>query len=79
MRYVNLQKRNTSKFHFVTKRVASVSLVSLLFAAVVIVPLTTLDGGFDTLTKPEIVNVEYDNLGNDQIEVLNATLTEQEK
>jgi hypothetical protein len=79
MRYVNLKKRNTSKFHFVTKRVASVSLVSLLFAAVVIVPLTTLDGGFDTLTKPEIVNVEYDNLGNDQIEVLNATLTEQEK
>jgi hypothetical protein len=79
MRYVNLKKRNTSKFHFVTKRVASVSLVSLLFAAVVIVPLTTLDGGFDTLTKPEIVNVEYDNLGNDQIEVLNSTLTEQEK
>ena len=38
MRYVNLKKRNTSKFHFVTKRVASVSLVSLLFAAVVVVP-----------------------------------------
>ena len=79
MRYVNLKKRNTSKFHFVTKRVASVSLVSLLFAAVVVVPLITLDEGFNTLTKPEIVDIENDNLGNDQIAVLNATLTEQEK
>ena len=78
MRYVNLKKRNTSKFHFVTKRVASVSLVSLLFAAVVVVPLITLDEGFNTLTKPEIVDIENDNLGNDQIEVLETSLTEQE-
>lgn len=78
MRYVNLKKRNTSKFHFVTKRVASVSLVSLLFAAVVVVPLITLDEGFNTLTKPEIVDIENDNLGNDHIEVLETSLTEQE-
>ena len=78
MRYVNLKKRNTSKFHFVTKRVASVSLVSLLFAAVVVVPLITLDEGFNTLTKPEIVDFENDNLGNDHIEVLETSLTEQE-
>lgn len=78
MRYVNLKKRNTSKFHFVTKRVASVSLVSLLFAAVVVVPLITLDEGFNTLTKPEIVDIENDSLGNDHIEVLETSLTEQE-
>ena len=78
MKYVNLKKRNTSKFHFVTKRVASVSLLSLLFTAVVVVPFTNFGNDYNTLTKPEVVKYEIDDLGNDHFEVLESYQTEQQ-
>jgi len=77
MRYVNLKKRNTSKFQFVAKRVASVSLLSLLFTAVVVIPLTTNDE-FNTLTKPETVNIDDGHIGDDNLEMLDNKTFEQE-
>lgn len=70
MRYVNLRKRNTSKFHFISKRLASVSFICLTILAVVVVPLTAK--AYDVQMKENNAIIEIDNeyLGNDTIEVL---------
>ena len=41
MRYVNLNKRNTSKFQFVSKRLATISFACFALTAVIVVPLTS--------------------------------------
>lgn len=70
MRYVNLHKRNTSKFHFISKRLASVSLLCLTITAVVVVPLTTKANDFQAKEETPIIEIDNEYLGNDTIEVL---------
>ena len=41
MRYVNLKKRNTSKFHYLAKHTAYMSFIRLVVTAIVFVPLLT--------------------------------------
>ena len=66
MRYVNLHKRNTSKFHFIAKRVASVCAISLVALTLIVVPLTSKAN--DTNVKNnDIVEFENEYLGNDTI------------
>ena len=69
MRYVNLSKRNTSKFQYVSKRLATVSLLSLALLSVFVIPLTMKE-----ISSNKVENngqVIEENLGNEYIEVLN--------
>ena len=69
MRYVNLKKRNTSKFNYVSKKVATLSLLSLAFLSVIVVPLTMKSDKEDVLNNNPIV-IETEELGNEYIEAL---------
>lgn len=69
MRYVNLKKRNTSKFNYVSKKVATLSLLSLAFLSVIVVPLTMKSDKEDVLNNNPIV-IETEDLGNEYIEAL---------
>ena len=69
MRYVNLKKRNTSKFNYVSKKVATLSLLSLAFLSVIVVPLTMKSDKEDVLNNNLIV-IETEELGNEYIEAL---------
>lgn len=67
MRYVNLKKRNTSKFNYVSKKVATLSLLSLAFLSVIVVPLTMKSDKEDAF-KGNPIAIEVEDLGNDYIE-----------
>ena len=67
MRYVNLKKRNTSKFNYVSKKVATLSLLSLAFLSVIVVPLTMKSDKEDVF-KSNPIAIEVEDLGNDYIE-----------
>lgn len=69
MRYVNLSKRNTSKFQYVSKRLATVSLLSLALLSVFVIPLTMKETSSNKVENNGQVIEE--NLGNEYIEVLN--------
>ena len=69
MRYVNLKKRNTSKLNYVTKKVATLSLLSLAFLSVIVVPLT-MNRNQQNGMQYRIAIVENEDLGNDNIETL---------
>ena len=69
MRYVNLSKRNTSKFQYVSKRLATVSLLSLALLSVFVIPLTMKEtSGNKVENNGQVIE---ENLGNEYIEVLN--------
>lgn len=67
MRYVNLKKRNTSKFQYFSKRVATFSLLSLVMVSVFVVPLT-MKSQFNIADQNK--NVIEENLGNDDIKAI---------
>ena len=69
MRYVNLKKRNTSKLNYVTKKVATLSLLSLAFLSVIVVPLT-MNRNESNGMQYRIAIVDNEDLGNDNIETL---------
>ena len=68
MRYVNLHKRNTSKFQYVSKRLATVSLLSLALLSVFVIPLTMKTSENKVDNNSQVIE---ENLGNEYIEVLN--------
>ena len=73
MRYVNLHKRNNSKFHFIAKRVALTSMFCIAIAAVIAVPLTARANNVQALdNNNNIIEVDNDYLGNDVNNALNA-------
>jgi hypothetical protein len=76
MRYVNLKKRNTSKFQFVTKRLASISFACFALTAVIVVPLTSRVNEFAKVNEPEIIDIDNDYLNDGEIEVANDNLSE---
>ena len=70
MRYVNLKKRNTTKFQYISKRFATLSLLSLMFLSVIIVPLTVNSDKNNVLENNPITIIDDHDLGNDAIEAL---------
>lgn len=70
MRYVNLKKRNTSRFQYISKRVATLSLLSLMFLSVIVVPLTVNSDENNVLENNPITIIDDHDLGNDTIEAL---------
>ena len=74
MRYVNLKKKNRSKFHILTKRVASVSLVGLAFLALIVIPLANRSNDLQVNDQNQVQNISEFDLGNDQLDVLNESL-----
>lgn len=70
MRYVNLKKRNTSKFNYTSKRIATVSLLSLAFLSVIVVPLTINSDNNNMLDNNPVTIIDDHDLGNDTIEAL---------
>lgn len=79
MRYVNLKKRNTSKFHLLSKRVASVSLLTLSFLAVIVVPLSAKVNELQANNHNQVNNIDEVSLGNDYINVLNSSNLDESK
>ena len=76
MRYVNLKKRNTSKFQYVSKRLATVSLLCLALTAVIVVPLTNKVQRVQAKNQNQVIDITDENLGNDfmkanQVDTLN--------
>ena len=76
MRYVNLKKRNTSKFQYVSKRLATVSLLCLALTAVIVVPLTNKVQRVQAENQNQVIDITDENLGNDfmkanQVDTLN--------
>ena len=65
MRYVNLKKRNTSKFQYVSKRLATVSLLCLALTAVIVVPLTNKVQRVQAENQNQVIDITDENLGND--------------
>ena len=71
MRYVNLHKRNTSKFQFVSKRLASFSLLALVVAAVVVVPLTARANDVQAIeNNNNVIEIDNEYFENDVIEAM---------
>ena len=73
MRYVNLKKKNLSKFHLLKKRVASVSLVGLAFLALIVIPLANRSNDLQVNDQNQVLNINEFDLGNDHMDVLNET------
>ena len=71
MRYINLKKRNTSKFQYQARRVATVSVLLLALLAVVVVPLTSKANQYRVEKQNQIIDIADENLGNDMIEQVN--------
>lgn len=72
MRFVNLRKRNTSKFQYVAKKLTKISMFCLAIAAVVVVPLTAnaYDAQAESQNDNNIIEVDNDYLGTDMVDVL---------
>ena len=71
MRFVNLKKRNTSKFQYQSKRLATVSVLTLALLAVVVVPLTSKANQYKVEKENQIIDIADENLGNETIEQVN--------
>lgn len=72
MRYVNLTKRNTSKFQIVMKRLASFSMLALIVTAVIVVPLTARSNNVQaTENKENVIEIDNEYLNDETIEVAN--------
>ena len=71
MRYVNLKKRNTSKFQYQSKRLATVSVLLLAVLAVVVVPLTSRANQYKVEKQNQIIDIADENLDNETIEQVN--------
>lgn len=71
MRFVNLKKRNTSKFQYQSKRLATVSVLALALLAVVVVPLTSKANQYKVEKENQIIDIADENLGNETIEQVN--------
>ena len=71
MRYVNLKKRNTSKFQYQSKRLATVSVLLLALLAVVVVPLTSRANQYKVEKQNQIIDIADENLDNETIEQVN--------
>ena len=71
MRYVNLKKKNTSKFQYVSKRLATVSLLCLALTAVIVVPLTNKVSRVQAENQNQVIDIKDENLGNDYMQVNN--------
>ena len=76
MRYVNLKKRNTSKFQFVSKRLATISFACFALTAVIVVPLTSRVNEFAKVNEPEIIDIDNEYLNDGEVEVANDYLSE---
>lgn len=72
MRYVNLKKKNTSKIQYVSKRLATVSLLCLALTAVIVVPLTNKVQQTQAENQRQINEIIDENLGNDYLQVNNV-------
>ena len=70
--FVNLKKKNTSKIQFVSKRLATVSLLCLAFTAVIVVPLTNKVQQTQAAYQRQINEIIDENLGNDYMQVNNV-------
>lgn len=57
MRYVNLKKRNTNKLQFITKRVASASVLCFCLTAVVVLPLISKAKTLQAQTQNQEVDI----------------------
>lgn len=57
MRYVNLKKKNQSKFQYFTKRLATMTFCCFALSAVIVVPLTGKVNEVKAENEPEIVDV----------------------
>lgn len=72
MRYVNLKKRNTSKFQFMVKRLASFSMLALFIAAVVIVPLTARANYVQAQeNQNNVIEIDNEYLNDNNVEAMN--------
>lgn len=71
MRYVNLKKRNTSKFQYQSRRLATVSVLLLAVLAVVVVPLTSRANQYKVEKQNQIIDIADENLDNETIEQVN--------
>lgn len=71
MRYVNLKKRNTSKFQYVSKRLATISFACFALTAVIVVPLTSRVNELAKVNEPEIIDISNDYLNDGDVIVVN--------
>lgn len=71
MRYVNLKKKNHSKFEYLAKRMASVSFCCLALASVIVVPLTGKNNDVNAEHEIELVDVLVDEIQVHDIDTLN--------
>lgn len=60
MRYANLYKRNTSKFHVTMKRLATVSVLSLALTSFVVLPLTNKASNYQASNNNQIAEIAND-------------------
>ena len=71
MRYVNLKKRNTSKFDYVAKRLATISMLSLFLVSVIIIPLANKQQELQAENHLRISDITDENLDKDVVEFNN--------
>ena len=71
MRYVNLKKRNTSKFDYVAKRLATVSMLSLFLVSVIVIPLASKQQELQAENHLRISDITDENLEKDVVEFNN--------
>ena len=70
MRYVNLKKRNTSKFQYVSKRMATASIFCLALTAVIVVPLTSNSkNNVEAINEYGIVDIANDYMYEQEVDV----------
>ena len=77
MRYVNLKKRNTSKFHYLAKHTAYMSFVRLIITAIVFVPMLTNEKNIkvkqeanDVLLIDEIEDANVENSNDLELDLI---------
>lgn len=65
MRYVNLKKRNISKFQYLTRRVAIVSAFTLSIFALILIPMLTRFNRVNAVNDNQVINIgeEYEKQG----------------
>ena len=70
MRYVNLKKRNISKFQYLTRRVAIVSAFTISIFALILVPMLTRFNKVNAVNENQVINIgeEYEQRGEVEVE-----------
>jgi len=70
MRYVNLKKRNISKFQYLTRRVAIVSAFTISIFALILVPMFTRFNKVNAVNENQVINIgeEYEQRGEVEVE-----------